>query len=796
MKILFHDGWTCKRKGSREESFSVRLPHDSMLLDARCAGSCGGVNIGWYDAQDYSYTKTFRLSEAWKGQKLFLEFEGVYRKASVFVNGTRAARHEYGYTGFYVEISDYVRPEQENVVRVDVENHDQPNSRWYSGTGIYRPVWLHILPQTHICPDGIRITTLDYRSRRIRVDVNLTGPGTVSTEISDGAEILKAETGESRGRRYSCEMRLPQAKLWSPQSPYLYRCRVAFGGDVREIRFGIRQIQWSFTHGFCINGKRTLLYGACIHHDNGLLGACAYDFAERRKVRILKENGYNAVRSAHNPCSRALLEACDELGMLVLDEYVDVWYIHKTKYDYADSVEKNYRSDLSAMVAKDYNHPSVVLYSTGNEVSETAQKRGILLCKEMTQYLHSIDGTRPVTCGINIFFNFLSSIGLGVYSEKKASHAAGAGTKRNAVGSAFFNSLAGMMGAGFMKFAATWYPCDVKTRDAFANMDIAGYNYGINRYCHDLKKYPSRLILGSETFCADAYRFVRLAKQNKRIVGDFVWAGMDYLGEVGIGAWEYADYAPRFDSGPGWVSAGSGRIDLTGKPLAEMTYTKVAFGRQDIGVAVVPADRALKRHSPSAWKLTNAVESWSWNGCEGRKTKVEVYSRAYKAAVYVNGVCVGIRRLKDTCRAVFWVKYMPGELRAAAFDKHGRQTAERVLRTAGAETKLTLCPEQEHVGRDELLYLRMKYTDREGELKPLMRGKIKVKVDGGEVLGIGSACPYYTGSYLGDTCDTYYGEAMVIIRPGKSRYIRVRAAGKFGKAAYRIKVTDESAGST
>ena len=359
--------------------------------------------------------------------------------------------------------------------------------------------------------------------------------------------------------------------------PQLYTLQAAYGTDTAAARFGIRSLAWG-REGLLLNGSRIILQGACIHHDNGLLGAVCHPDAVRRKVRILHENGYNAIRSAHNPCSKALLDACDEQGMLVMDEYIDHWYIHKTEHDYVDYFNDWWRSDLESMVKKDYNHPCVILYSTGNEVSETAQKKGIALTKQLTRYLHRLDDTRPVTCGVNIFFNFLSSIGFGVYSDKKAKKQAEDATKKKkAVGSQFFNNLAGLLGSEFMKHGATLHGCDVKTRDAFANMDIAGYNYGIYRYEHDLKKYPDRLILGSETFCSDAYRFRELAKKEPRLIGDFVWAGMDYLGEVMVGSWEYADNAPRFDGGLGWVSAGSGRIDLTGKPLGEALYTRVAL---------------------------------------------------------------------------------------------------------------------------------------------------------------------------------------------------------------------------
>lgn len=787
-KISFNDTWLCYRNGHPEEGFPTDVPHDAMLLDGKSETSPGGVNTGWYDAQDYTYEKDFFVPAEWNGKVLILEFEGVYRKATVSVNGRKAAYHDYGYTGFYVDISEFVSYGEKNHLKVEVINSDQPNSRWYSGTGIYRPVWLYILPLNHIKMDGIRITTLDYETRRISVSVETVGNGELQFEILDEERLIAEKKSVSGNGQELWEVSIPDAGLWSPESPKLYTCRVTFGEDVREVKFGIRTVECSPDKGFCINGERVILRGACIHHDNGLLGACAYDFAERRKIRILKENGYNAIRSAHNPCSKAMLDACDDMGMLVMDEYIDVWYIHKTKYDYATEVEKNFRQDLADIVAKDYNHPSVVLYSTGNEVSETAQKKGIRLCGELTGRFHELDPTRPVTCGINIFFNFLSSMGFGVYSDKKADQAVENVKKKKAVGSEFFNKLSGIMGADFMKFGATLYPCDLKTKDAFANMDIAGYNYGINRYIHDLKKYPNRMILGSETFCSDAYRFWELAKENKRIIGDFVWAGMDYLGEVGIGSWEYKNYAPRFDSGLGWVSAGSGRIDLTGKPLAEMAYTRVAFGMQDIAIGVIPVDNTNSPHSPSAWKMTNAVESWSWNGCDGKEAKVEVYARAHHVSLYINGKCVGTKQMKNDCRAVFKTVYQPGEICAEAFDAHGNTIAECTLNTAGDETKLTLEPELKSVTADDLLYVRMKYTDEKGTVKPLARGSIKVNVRGGKLIGIGSACPYYEKSYLGDTTDTYYGEALAVIRPDKSGKIILDAQSRYGDAQTEVDV--------
>ena len=530
-----------------------------------------------------------------------------------------------------------------------------------------------------------------------------------------------------------------------------------------------------------------------------MLGAVCDPDAVARKVRLLKETGYNAIRSAHNPCSKVLLAECDRQGMLVMDEYIDHWYIHKTEYDYVPYFAEWWRQDLTDMVEKDYNHPCVVLYSTGNEVSETAQKRGIALTKEMTDFLHGLDNSRPVTCGVNIFFNFLSSIGFGVYSDEKAkkeaekaekAKAKGKAVKKKSVGSKFFNDLAGLLGDEFMKRGATLHGCDVKTRDAFANMDIAGYNYGIYRYKHDLKKYPQRLILGSETFCNDAYKFRELAKAEPHLVGDFVWAGMDYLGEVMVGSWEYEDYAKNFDGGLGWVSAGSGRIDLTGKPLGEALYTRVAL-EKDNGpyIAVCPVNHTGDRHSPSAWKMTNAMPSWSWTGCEGQKASIEVYARAARVELWLNGRIVGRKALKNDCLAKFSAPYEPGRLEAVSYDAQGCELGRCTLTTAGQQTQITAGPEQSSVQAGHLCYIRLRYTDETGITKPLARGNIKVEVDGGTLVGLGNACPYHERSYLDCVADTYYGEALAIVRAGEGNSLTLTADDGMYSTAVTVPVT-------
>ena len=773
-------GWTCRHLGDTAPGKTVTLPHDAMLAEPRTALSAGGTNTGWYEGHDYEYRRTLTVPENELADTHILEFEGVYHNAEVWLNGQKAAFRPYGYTNFYVDCAPYLHA-GENELRVIARNADQPNSRWYSGAGIYRPVQLWTARGAHIVLNGVKIRTLSLQPAVVEVRVKTTAPGTVRLTVDDLPVVQQESDGEA-----VFTLTLDNARLWTPETPNLYTCRVSFADDEVTETFGVRKVEWG-TDGFLLNGKRYIIQGACIHHDNGLLGAVCDPDAVARKVRLLKENGYNAIRSAHNPCSKALLAECDRQGMLVMDEYIDHWYIHKTEHDYVDYFDDWWHQDLTDMVEKDYNHPCVVLYSTGNEVSETAQKRGIALTKEMTDFLHGLDDSRPVTCGVNIFFNFLSSIGFGVYSDEKAKKEAERAEKakqrgekaarKKAVGSQFFNNLAGLLGDEFMKRGATLHGCDVKTRDAFANMDIAGYNYGIYRYKHDLKKYPQRLILGSETFCNDAYKFRELAKQEPRLVGDFVWAGMDYLGEVMVGSWEYADYAETFDGGPGWVSAGSGRIDLTGKPLGEALYTRVAL-EADNGpyIAVCPVNHTGDRHSPSAWKMTNAMPSWSWTGCEGKKANVEVYARAARVELVLNGHTVGSKTLKNDCLARFSIPYESGTLEAVSYDAADHEIGRCKLQSAGGTTRLTLDAEEPTVKPGHLCYIRLRYTDEKGITKPLARGNIQVQVRGGTLVGLGSACPFNKHSYLDSETDTYYGEALAIVRMGDGDTMTIAAS--------------------
>ena len=774
-KYDFNTGWTCRCLTREEEPVEVTIPHDAMISEERNETSLGEGNIGWFIGGDYEYRKLYTPPAEYQGKKLVLEFEAVYHNAEVYVNGEKVHYRPYGYTNFYVELTDLLRYGEENEIRVIARNEDQPNSRWYPGTGIYRPVNLFVSEMDHILLNGVRIRTIDYKTGKISVKVRTSKPGPVQVEILDGRQIVASAEGSSgfkketdTAARADFVITVPEAKLWDVDTPNLYTCCVKYADDCVEETFGIRSLKWDADHGMTINGKHVILRGACIHHDNGLLGACAFPEAEERKVRIHKENGYNALRSAHNPCSKAMLDACDRLGMLMMDEYVDCWYIHKTENDYAGYHADWWQQDLKDMVEKDYNHPCVIMYSTGNEVAETAQKKGIALTGKMTAYLHHLDSTRPVTCGINIFFNFLSSIGFGVYSDEKAKKSAQAAEKNTAgkekkkpVGSEFYNTLACLLGDYTMKVGATLYPCDLKTKDAYANMDIAGYNYGIFRYKHDLKKYPKRLILGSETFCKDAYSFYEIAKQNERIIGDFVWSGMDYLGETGIGAKEYKDYVEARDSAH--MTGGNGRIDLLGKRRAGGAYTRVAL-EQETGPYIAVKPVYEKEKLPlTGWQFSKALESWAYRGCTGEPAEVEVYGRGASVDLYVNGKKVGSKKLKKA-KAYFTTTYEDGEITAVLLDGSGNEINRYSLRTDKEETVLSIKPESETAEAGKLIFIPLQYTDEEGTWKPTVKRELTVSVENGKLMGLGSANPYVVGSYNTNRTKTYFGEAMAVVR--------------------------------
>ena len=457
-KLSFNDQWTCNGQ-------AVTLPHDAQISEKRSKDASNGGH-GYFPGGIYTYEKTFTAPAEWEGKTILVEFEGVYKNATVSLNGKELVFHPYGYTGFFVEL-DGLAYGEENTLTVVADNSKLPNSRWYSGSGIYRPVWLHVCEKNGLQPESVKISTVSIDPAVIKIE----------SPIS-----VKAEVDGITGEGTSFELTIPNAKLWSDETPYLYTAKITAGeGDTMEIPFGIRQITWS-NKGLFINGKETLLRGGCVHHDSGILGAATYAESEERRVRILKENGFNAIRSSHNPASKAMLDACDKYGMYVMDETFDMWYNRKNPHDYGVDFNDWWERDTAAMVERDYNHPSVILYSIGNEVGEPAEQKGIDVGRALVELCHRLDPTRPVTCGTNLMIIGRAAKGQGIYQdgEQKTGGGEGKPEKEGQNASLMFNIMASFVGSGMNK-GGNSKKVDALTTPFLDSLDIAGYNYGSGR---------------------------------------------------------------------------------------------------------------------------------------------------------------------------------------------------------------------------------------------------------------------------------------------------------------------------
>ena len=740
-KLSINQNWLFNGK-------TITLPHDAQISEKRGPKTSNGGH-GYFPGGVYTYEKTFLAPSDWAGKDVLVEFEGVYKNASISLNGQELCFHPYGYTGFFVPLTD-LKIGEENTLTVVADNSKLPNSRWYSGAGIYRPVWLYVCEKGGLTPESVKISTESIRPAVIRVQ----SPVSVRAEVA-------GITGE--GTDFT--LTIPDARLWSAEEPNLYTAKItAAEGDETEVTFGIRQITWS-NKGLFINGKETLLRGGCVHHDSGILGAATYAESEERRVRILKENGFNAIRSSHNPASPAMLEACDRLGMYVMDETFDMWYNRKNPYDYGLDFKDWWEKDTTAMVVRDYNHPSVILYSIGNEVAEPCEQKGIDAGRAMVDLCHRLDPTRPVTCGTNLMIIGRAAKGQGIYQdgEQKTGGKEGKPEKEGQNASLMFNIMASFVGSGMNK-GGNSPKIDALTTPFLDSLDIAGYNYGSGRYPLEEKAHPNRVLFGSETFPQDIWK-------NWQMV---MWTSWDYLGEAGIGAWSYTGGMP-FNRPYPWILAGAGVIDILGIPDGSCKYASTVWGlEQKPVIAVRPVNHPGVRPSKSVWRGTNAIMSWSWAGCEGNKAFVEVYSDQAQVELLLNGKSLGRKKVKE-CKAYFKVKYAPGTLTAVSFDAGGRETGRSELISASGPARIAVQPEKAKVRAGEILYVPVNIEGPNHIVESAADRRLSVTVDGGELLAFGSANPcteeqYHTGSFT-----TYYGRALAIVRAGESGNVTVKA---------------------
>ncbi|ABW12568.1 glycoside hydrolase family 2 sugar binding [Parafrankia sp. EAN1pec] len=763
----------------------VRLPHDAMVARERNRSDAAAGQRGFYPAGAYQYRKSFFVPEEYRNRRVTFEFEGVYRSARVFLNGGLAGQHAYGYSHFYVRADHFLKYNEDNEILV--EAHSADDTRWYSGGGLYRNTKLIVGDLVHIGLDGVKVTTpaidadlaLVAVATQVHNESSVTRTVEVTTEIvgADGVVVVRdvAPLTLFTDDPVTVRQRLPvpRPQLWGVEHPHLYTCRTRVTADGELLdeeatRFGVRSLTVDPHWGLRINGGVVNLRGACIHHDNGVIGAATIDRAEQRRVEILKQAGFNAIRSSHNPISKALLDACDRLGMLVIDELFDAWTRSKVAQDYALDFPLWWKSDVQAMVDKDFNHPCVILYSIGNEIPETGTAAGAAISRQLAERIRAIDDTRFVTNGVNGL--------LAGGPELLASFSSGAREKSSEAGeavdvNAFMNRF-----REFMPILMASEMVGSKTAESMACLDVAGYNYLESRYELDRTLFPNRVIVGTETYPSEIDRNWRLVQDNSHVIGDFTWTGWDYLGEPGIGRIEYqgdeenASTSPSHGSYP-WLTAWCGDIDITGHRRPASYYREIVFGlRSEPYIAVHRPDRYGQPVTVAMWwSWSDAISSWSWDGHETRPVRVEVYSAADEVELLVNGRLIGTVPAgeKNRFKAEFDTVYEPGEIVAVAYTA-GRETGRTLLRSATGEVRLAVAADRTDIVADDtdLAYIAITLVDEAGNLYNTADRTVAVEVAGPGVLqGFGSADPKTEENFFDTTRATFDGRALAVIRP-------------------------------
>lgn len=779
MKIDFNTNWVFIKDGGHAKQ--IRLPHDAMLEQGRHPDALSKNSGAYFLGGKYEYVKSFIVPTEWENQDVFVEFEGVYPKAEIYLNGEEVGFCAYGYTGYRLELKN-ISYGKSNELKVVVDHSQMPDSRWYSGAGIYRPVWLWHGEKEHICPDGIRVTTLSINPAQVSIDVSHTANVTDDLQVLISVSYQGKEVVAAKGNGESMTLFIPDAKHWDAECPELYECVVTLQRgektlDSQSTRFGVRKLAWS-SNGFTVNGQTVLLKGGCIHHDNGILGAKSFAESDWRRVKRLKEFGFNAIRISHNPAGVSLLEACDALGMYVMDEGWDMWYKTKNAYDYGTRFEAHFKEDIMAMVAKDYNHPSVIMYSIGNEVTEPMNEKGVMLGKELVRLFHEQDRTRPVTAGINLTLLFMASRGIDLTQapENQGNNDAAEFLKNKEMNSTAFNEMMSGMGSK-MNMAAASDEADKISSPILDALDIAGYNYASSRYEMEGEKHPDRVIVGSETYVQDLPTNWKLVEKLPYLIGDFMWTAWDYLGEVGIGTWTWEKDGIGFHKPYPWLLADAGAFDILGNDNAEAGMASVVWGkRMKPYIGVVPVNHPGEVPAKAIWRGSMALPHWSYKRCDGNPAEIEVYSQAHTVELFVNGKSLGKEALID-CKAVFHTVYEHGVLRAVAYDENGEYVSESSLNSADASTKIRILPEEENVTVDSVLYVDIDLVGENGEIECNSDTCLNICVEGGELLAFGSANPRTEESFLLGIYTTWYGRSLAVIRCDSDQ-VKIQVSGE------------------
>ena len=792
--ISFDEGWRFKKdtlSGAESPDFNdsgwriIDVPHDWSIEDL--PGQNGVDIIGPFDRSAIDkgttgymvggtgwYRKSFTIMDEDKDKIAFLQFDGVTMRSDVWLNGKHIGFHPYGYTPFYYDITSYLNPPGEpNIVAVRVQNEGM-NSRWYTGSGIIRQVWLTLVNPVHIdISGGLYITTpvITENSAEVKVETTIVNSGNndesivVHTDLLDPsgklAATITSNSMVASGQKIQVIQVIPvkMPSLWSIDEPNLYHAMVSVlinnkTADGLATHFGIRSIKADAQNGFTINGKPVEMIGGCIHHDNGPLGAAAIDRAEERKIEVLKNSGFNAIRTAHNPPSSALLDACDRLGMVVVNEIFDVWETAKRSQDYHLFFREWWQKDVESWVKRDRNHPSVIIWSIGNEIREAFDTSGLRIARNLTEEIRRIDKTRLVT---ECFVDF-----------------------------------AWMRGQ-----KSKWD----EIPDHMDLLDLTGYNYAYKRYEEDHIKYPDRVMIGTETNPPLSLENYEMVRKHPYVIGYFVWTATDNLGEAGVGLPQLRNIAPDTSltqvTGQGFFSRDSwpafsnyqGDIDLIGNRKVPSYYQHVVWGKSKVEMFVHRPVPEGKREVTGNWGFPDELKSWNWPGYEGAKLQVNVYTRCQQVQLKLNGKIVGEQNMdpEKSIIALFEVPYEAGTLIACCYD-NGSETASQTLKTTGKPAAIRLRADRTEIkaNRNDLSYVSAEIIDSEGNIVP-DADDIMVSFDitgKGGLAGVGSGNPCDMSSFQQPTKRTWQGICLVIVRPGtKTGKIKISATAEGLKGA-------------
>ena len=748
---------------------TVDLPHDWSIgseTDFEASTAGGG---GFFLTGIGCYRHEFDTPASWRGKRVVIEFDGVYGVTQVWLNGELLGEHLYGYTPFRFDLSTHLREDGPNVLAVRVDNSAQPNTRWYSGSGIYRHVRLVVTDRLRVADDSVCISTSSASedSATLSAKLGIRNDTSETQEVAWSVKVVAADgelAAEARGTTTVAAgavetvkeiIALERPSLWCPESPSLYSAVVSVSRGGKEVDsvmvpFGVRTVEVSVDKGLLLNGRAVILCGGNVHHDNGVLGAAAYDRAEERRVELVKAAGFNAIRTSHNPPSAAFLDACDRLGMLVLDEAFDGWAAKKTPFDYGVFFHKHWREDLSAMLLRDRNHPSVIMWSIGNEMYERGNEKGLEITKLMVKHVKEIDTSRPVSAGV-----------------------------------------CGLWGEG------DWPKLD----PLFAELDVAGYNYELKRYAEDHKRVPDRIMMSTESYPKEAFEMWDATVSAPYVLGDFVWTAMDYLGEAAIGRVFGPDeqVKPHWEGNHfPWHGAACGDIDLIGNRRPLSHYRNIVWDRgEKLYAAVRVPPPAGGDWQLSKWAHPPLRATWDWPEHVGEQVTVEVYSRYPEVRLYLNDKLVDESRTDRNShfRCEFQLDYAPGVLKVVGVSD-GKEQEVFTLRTPGEPSRLRLTPDRTRIAPDgqDLSFVAVEVTDADGQVCTHSAADAQFSLSGpGLIAGVGNADVSSRAAYGKNPQQVFEGCALVVVKASQAGAIELTATSPGLEAAETVIIATESA---